>query len=254
MSTPQLSPQELVADSDPLLGRVGSAFYFVPETLARGKEIGLGGLRYYFLGRGGVLGDVEAPVVQSAFGYFAGPLVARMWDSSRELTSLSPREVGRRYVEDSREFGRRHFAAVGGLGDFCSAAERVVASVDPAGLALYAGLAAEPLAEDEPARAMQLVTVLRELRGSAHLLAVIVSGLEPRIAHYLRRPGDYATFGYPEDALPEVTDGHRAALGAADALTDRLMAQAYGALTGAERAALAAAVEAMAAALDTPAA
>ena len=254
MSPQQPSPEELVTACDPLIGRVGSAFYFVPETLARGKEIGLGGLRYYFLGRGGVLGDVEAPVVQSAFGYFAGHLVVRMWDSARELTSLSPREVGRRYVEDSRLFGRRHFADIDGLADFCAAAERVAATVDPAGLALYAGLAAEPLADDLPARAMQLVTVLRELRGSAHLVAVVVSGLEPRIAHYLRRPGDYATFGYPEDELPSVTDEHRAGLAAADALTDRMMAEVYRSLSGEERAALATGIGAMAAALEAPAA
>lgn len=249
MSPQQLSPEEFVAGSDPVIGRVGSAFYFVPETLARGKEIGLGGLRYYFLGRGGVLGDVEAPVVQSAFGYFAGPMVAQMWDSARELTSLSPREVGRRYVEDSRAFGRRHFTGLEGLGAFCVAAEKVVATVDPAGLALYAGLAAEPLAEDEPARAMQLVTVLRELRGSIHLMAVVVSGLEPRVAHYLRRPGDYATFGYPEGELPDVSDEHRSALVAADGLTDRLMAAAYSKLSGPERATMAFAVDRMAAAL-----
>lgn len=244
-----MTPEEFVTEIDPLLGRLGSAFYFVPETLARGKEIGLSGLRYYFLGRGGVLGDVEAPVVQSAFGYFAADLVAAMWDSSRERCSLTPRQVGRRYVEDSREFGRRHLASVDGLGPFCAAAEKVVAGVDPAGLALYAALAAEPLPDDEPGRAMQLVTVLRELRGSVHLVAVVAAGIEARLAHYFRRPGDYATFGYPEDSAPVVGEDLRAAMGAVDARTDRLMAATVAPLDDSERQAMAAAVRSMAAAV-----
>lgn len=244
-----MTPEDFVTEIDPIVGRLGSAFYFVPETVASGKEIGLGGLRYYFLGRGGVLGDVEAPVVQSAFGYFAAELVAAMWDSARERCSLTPREVGRRYVEDSREFGRRNFGSVEGLDAFCAAAEKVVAGVDPAGLALYAALGAEPLPEDGPARAMQLLTVLRELRGSVHLLAVVAAGVEPRRAHYFRRPGDYATFGYPEDSAPVVDDDLRAAMAAVDAHTDRLMVGAVAPLDDGERAAMAAAVTSMQAAL-----
>lgn len=62
------STQELLARISPLVGAAGSAFYVVLETLACGRETGLDGFRFYFLGRGGVLGDVEAPVVASAFG------------------------------------------------------------------------------------------------------------------------------------------------------------------------------------------
>jgi hypothetical protein len=60
---------------------LGWAYYFVPETLETGKALGLDGFRFYSLGRGGMLGDVEAPVVVSAFGYFNPALVADMWDS-----------------------------------------------------------------------------------------------------------------------------------------------------------------------------
>ena len=68
---------------------------------------------------------------------------------------------------------------------------------------------------------MQLVAVLREFRGSAHLVAVLAQLLEPRIAHYIRRPEMFAAFGYGEDEVPEVTDEHRRQLEAADELTDR---------------------------------
>ena len=155
-----MTPEELVTDTCPRIATLGAAFYFCPETLARGKELGLDGFRFYFLGRGGVLGDVDARVVQSAFGYFEANLAAKIWNSARDRAKGTPREVGRAYVGASQEFGRQYFAAVPGLERFCTAAETVVANTDPAGLTLFAALASEPLAADPPARAMQLVTVL----------------------------------------------------------------------------------------------
>ncbi|MDA8147760.1 MAG: hypothetical protein M0Z93_03150 [Actinomycetota bacterium] len=244
-----MTPEELVADACPKIGVLGSAFYFTPETVARGKELGLDGFRFYFLGRGGVLGNVEPAVVQSAFGYFESGLATKMWSSARERTTLTEREVGREYVLASQEFGRRNFAGLAGLEELCGAAESVVASVHPAGLALYAALAAEPLPDDAPARAMQLVTVLRELRGSIHLLAVVAAGVSPMVAHYYRRPGDFTTFGYSEDDAPEITGEIEEAMHAVDAHTDRLMAQAFGVLSEPERAALADGVNRMAAAV-----
>src|ERR1700722_11673382 len=131
---------ELVADVCPTIGSLGAKFYFTPETTARGKELGLDGFRFYFLGRGGVLGDVEAPVVKSAFGYFEGSLVAKIWNSAKERARVTPRQAGQAFVGASQDFGRRHFSSVAGLDGFCAAAEAVVAVVDPAGLALYAAL------------------------------------------------------------------------------------------------------------------
>ena len=74
----------LVQAACPKIGDLGSAFYFDPATVAKGKELGLDGFRFYFLGRGGVLGDVEPRVVQAAFGYFEPRLIAKIWDSARE--------------------------------------------------------------------------------------------------------------------------------------------------------------------------
>lgn len=241
-----MTPGELVQTTSKPINSVGSSFYFTPETLGAGKALGLNGMQWYFLGRGGVLGDVEAPVVQSAFGYFAPGVVAKMWNGARE--KLAPREAARRYHECAADQGRAKLAGVEGLGAFNEAAEAVVRAADPAGLALFAGLAAEPLADDAPARAFQLVAVLRELRGSAHLLAVVASGLTAEKAHLIKRPGDYKTFGYDEAAAPTVTDADRAALDAAEALTDRLLVPAHAALDDAGSAAFASGVQAIAAA------
>jgi hypothetical protein len=240
-----MTPEELTAATTDELGAVGAAFYFHPDTLARGKELGLDGFRFYVLGRGGVLGDVEAAVITSAFGYFDHALVARLWDSARE--KLAPREAAREHLECCRNVGRVAFAEVEGLDGFCAAAEAVLARTHPAGLSLYAGYAAEPLPDDLAGRAMQLAAVLRELRGSVHLLAVVASGVPPAVAHAIRRPGDVAAFGYAEP--PAVTDADRTNLAAADELTDRLMAACYATIDADQRAALAAGARAMAAAL-----
>ena len=109
---------------------------------------------------------------------------------------------------------------------FCRNAEAVVAAADPGGLTLFAGIAAQPLPDDLPARALQLAATCRELRGSAHLVAVRASGLPSHVAHFLRRPDDYATFGWG-DVAPEVTDDDRAALDRAEALTDVLVMPAW---------------------------
>jgi hypothetical protein len=222
-----MSVQELLNATSPIIGKAGAAFYFHPNTLARGKEIGLDGFRLYMLGRGGVLGDVEADVVASAFGYFHRALVARIWTTARERFP-NPREAARIYFQCCADLGRSALANVDGLEAFCAAAEAVIAATDLAALSLYAGIATLPRVDDLPGRALQLVAVLRELRGSAHLLAVVASGLAPAVAHAIKRPNDTKTFGW--DPSPAWTEADRAALDAAEALTDRLLFAPYGGL------------------------
>jgi helix-turn-helix protein len=230
-----MTPEELVVTVDPLISAIGSSFYIASETAVRAEEIGLSRRQFYFLGRGGVLGDVKVEVVQSAFGFFAPRMVAEFWSAARASTDLGPQDVGRLYVESARDFGRRNFLSGRKLKGFCQAAERVVESVDPAGLALFAALAAEPLPDDLPGRTMQLVMMLRELRGGLHLLAVVASGVSPRLAHYYRRPDRFASFGYTEDEIPRVGPGERDTMASCDAVTDRLMAAAYRQLTAGAR-------------------
>jgi hypothetical protein len=175
-----------------------------------------------------VLGDVDPSVIVSAFGYFAPHVISSQWEKARAI--LDPRMAGHEYFECAAAFGRAKLSGLPDLDALCDALGTVNDAADPAGLALYAGIAAEPLAEDPAGRAMQLVSVLREFRGSAHLAAVIASLLDPRIAHYMRRPEMFETFGYGPDQVPEVTDEHKAMLAAADETTDRMVARAYAAL------------------------
>ena len=115
-----MPPIELVQTASPIIGGIGGAFYFDPATLARGKELGLDGLRFYMLGRCGVLGDVEAKVVQSAMGYFEPNMVEKLWDSARDR--VQPREAGREYLACAQNFGAEKFSGLDTLALYSEAA------------------------------------------------------------------------------------------------------------------------------------
>jgi len=229
----------------PVIQKDGSAFYFTPASLAKGEAVGLDRGQWYFLGRGGVLGDVEPAVVTAAFGFFNPAIVAMVWNAAK--AKLAPRAAGTLFMAACADHGRATLAGAGSLAVFVAAAEKVVAAAEVDGLSLFAAVAAEPLAEDLPGRAMQLVAVLRELRGSAHLVGVRAAGLSAKVAHFVSRPDDGRMFGY-SDAF-EPTDADRAAMVEAEAITDRIVAPAYAVLTEAERAEFVAAVHEIHAAL-----
>lgn len=215
----------IIEGSKEAVNNGGAQFYFNPATLAKGKELGLDGFRWYVLGRGGVLGNVEAPVVEAAFGYFNTGLINKIWSSASEV--MAPREAGTRYMECCADFGREHLGDIEGLDAYNIAAEDVIAAANPAGLSLYAGIAAESKVDDAAGRAMQNTAVLRELRGSAHLMAVLASGLTAAQAHAIKRPDDVATFGHESVDIPE---NGAAMHDAAEALTSQMLIQAYAGL------------------------
>ncbi|MCU1353606.1 MAG: hypothetical protein JWM05_2815 [Acidimicrobiales bacterium] len=245
-----MDTQKLMDVACPKIRDLGWAYYFVPETIAKGAEMGLDVVGFYFLGRGGVLGDVESPVVASAFGYFNPALVDQHWTTGRAL--VDPRTAALAYTQCAADLGRAKLADIEDLDAYCEAAEAVNAAADPVGLALYSGARLQPRADDAPARAMQLTALLRELRGSAHLVAVRASGLDAKTANFVKRPGDASMFGWTEDDAPEVDDDARARHAAAEAMTDDLVRPAYAALDDAGAAALLAGLDGIEAALVGP--
>jgi hypothetical protein len=242
-----MTPEELVAAACPLIGELGWSFYFTPETTARGQELGVDVLTFYAVGRGGVLGDAPPRVVHSAFGYFNPVQLATTWNAAKE--KVAPGEAALAYMQCSQAHGRKHFSDIEGLDAYCRAAEAVVRAADPQGLSLFAGASAIGLPDDLPGRAMQLTTVLREFRGSAHLAAVIASGLAPKRAHQVARPEMWEVFGWHESDKEDLTDADREALAASETLTDRIVLPAYSAVAEADREPMVAVLHAMGAAL-----
>jgi len=239
-----MTPVEIMRATD-AIGTIGAAFYFHPDTLARGKAAGLDGFRFYVLGRGGVLGDVDPAVVHGAFGYFHPDLIAKMWTTAAE--KVAPREAARMYHECAHELGRSALADVEGLEGFVDAAAQIIGSVEGASLPLFTAMRAEPVPGDLPAAAMHQAMVLRELRGSVHLLSLVAQGLDSAKAHAIKRPDDVTVFGY--ETAPDVTDDDRATWQRAEDMTDQLLVPAYASLSDEQADALVTGTAALAAAL-----
>lgn len=230
-------------------GVIGAAFYFDPATVTAGKEIGLNGYSFYILGRAGVLGDVSAAVVSSAFGYFNPDQIAKTWNSAREI--VAPLAAGQAYFDECGKRGAERFADLDPevLSAYVSAADVVIDHADFAGLPLFAGTAGMVCDTSNPAAcAMQKATVLRELRGSVHLIAVLASGLSDAQAHAIKRPGDVAMFGWEEAPSVPIDGDER--MDAAEELTNSMLERAFFALTTEQATALVAGTEAMHAALQ----
>jgi hypothetical protein len=183
--------------ADPI-GDAGGRWLLAREVLDPAKGNGYpNGFVYYFLGRGGVLGDVDADVVTAAFGFFRPSPVRTMWELG--LAVEPPRQAAARYGAACADYGRAHLAGFGGAGRFAALAERMVDAAPVIGLSLFAGWRAQDRPEDPAGRAQFMAHVLREWRGSAHVVAAAATGLTPLESILTRQGSDRAKlFGWSE--------------------------------------------------------
>lgn len=212
--------------------QIGGGFMFSREAKAFGAATGVDGfIGPYTRGRGGVLGEVDADVVAAAFGFFRPQTIRAAWASVR----LPAAEAAAGYLTACQEFGRRKLAEFDGAAPLAELLGSVADAADVAGVPLFAGWRALPRAADASARTLQLIHVLRELRGGLHLLAVRAHGLAPQHAVLISGsprhsgPEQARLFGWPEP-FPEITADHRERWAAAEALTDELIAPAFAVL------------------------
>jgi hypothetical protein len=223
---------ELAGRCHPLVSDLGGLFYFAPGSLQRATALGLTPSQWYFLGRGGALGDVDAAVIDSALGYFAPSVVKEHWDSGRVI--VPPRAAASAHIGCCQDFGRRNLAGAPFLASFVTAAAKVLAAASPVAVPLFAGVKSVALAADPPGAATQAVAMIREFGAGVHLLAVAAAGLEPRKAHWLTRPDAWESFGYSADDIPQVTELDKQRLKQADELTRKLLEPAYAVLAETE--------------------
>lgn len=208
------------------VGAAGGAFMLHPEVLQGGKDAGYpGGFSYYVVGRGGVLGDVDSNVVVSAFGFFAPALVKSLWDTG--VVVEGARAGSDRYAAACARWGQSRLESMEGVEELESLLAKVVDNADSTGLSLFAGWQVETRSTDVPGRCYQLMHVLRELRGSCHIVAVVAHGLSP-LAAILANPGSAGVeqakrFGW-EGPFPDKAD-LTATFESAEALTDVQMAR-----------------------------
>ena len=245
------SALDTVRHCSPLFLAAGGAFMLHPEVLGPCRDHGYpNGFVYYVRGRGGVLGEVDADIVSSAFGFFNPTVVRGMWEAGIGVEPA--RDAARRYGRAAADWGAKRLDGVAGLDRFAELARRVVDAADLVGMTLFAGWRAEPETDDPAGRAYVLTHVLREWRGSAHVVATAASGLSASESILADPKGGAATaklFGWGED-LPAVDDSVQARRRAAEELTDQLLVPAYSTLTGPERAEFCALADALGAAIS----
>jgi Helix-turn-helix family len=172
-----LNPIEAASALAGPVGLLGGWFMASRSTYAYGSELGFEGMTFYYLGRGGAMGDVRPEVVASAMTFFPSPLVETMWQAGKAV--MSPQAALEAFSEACWRWGRKRFCAVTGLERTTQLLARVADSADAASLPLFAGWRAAPRPADLPALASHLLQVLREHRGGVHGLAVLASGLTP---------------------------------------------------------------------------
>ena len=178
--------------------QVVAVFMLHPETFAESIAAGYQNpLTGYVAGRGGVLGEATGGTVGSVFVIFEPNFLRGLWEEGIAVRGAAgAAEV---YWDQAARFARKHLAAAEGLDRIAALGEKVIAATPDAGLPLYSGWRTMPLADDPPARALQVMHILRELRGGVHLNALTISDITPVEAHMLNKGHQYAAmFGWPE--------------------------------------------------------
>lgn len=223
------------------IGQYGGGFMISREAKAVCDEHGLGAREFYFRGRCGVLGECDADVVTSVAVFFPPDHVRESWEGGRKMPVEQAVEL---YAQACQQWGRRKLGGYDGCARLAELLEKVVEKASPLGAPLFAGWRAVPLADDPPARATQLMHVVRELRGGLHANAVLAAGLGPLEAT-LATDHDATPFGHRTGEMiaqffmwpepypkpdPEVV-ARRAAV---EETTDDLMAEVFSVLNSDE--------------------
>ncbi len=218
----------------PLVQSLGGGFMISPQAKAFSQRHGMRGRQGYFVGRGSVLGDVDADVVTAAFGFFPADIVREMWDAGR--TAVDVATAREDYAEACRDWGRARletFAAAGRLAELLG---WVVDGADVAGSPALRRLARDTAAVRRPraggAAAARAAGVPRR--------ACTSSPSSPRGSRRCRRSsraraarGNASFFGWEEPF--EDVSGLVVARSEAESLTDRLVTPSWDVLGHDER-------------------
>ena len=187
-----------VRDAGAAMGEAIGVFMLHPETfggsVAAGYENPFAG---YVAGRGGVLGEATGATVASVFAIFEPNFINACWEEGLAVRGAAG--AAKIYWNQVADFGRKYLTGAEGPARIAELGEKIIAATSPLGLPMFAGYRSMPLADDAAARALQVMFVLRELRGDVHFNALSLSDITPVEAHMLHGGRDYTMmFGWPE--------------------------------------------------------
>jgi len=159
-------------------GVVHSFIYFTPEAAEEYNKVGLPAEAHYFGSRAAALGAVSADLVIATFYNFkpanVRPAIAAAWSSA------DPEEI-----QQARMTAAGQVLAVfagdvddAAVAEATSLAAKMVADMTYEGRSLAAANQSVALPSDPFARLWQLITVIREWRGDAHIGALIAADID----------------------------------------------------------------------------
>jgi hypothetical protein len=205
------------------IGEAVAIFMLHPETFQQSIAAGYPDpFSAYFAGRGGVLGNAAAHTVNAVLVVFEPNMVRIFWDQG---VAVHGAEGGAKlYWDQCADFARKYLASAEGLDHLAAIVEKIIATAPDSGLPLFAGWRHMLLADDAPARALQVMFVLRELRAGVHFNALTVSGLSPIEAHMLNKGPEYTAFHGWQEPFADGADKKDRYVAVEEA-TDRRMAE-----------------------------
>ena len=127
------------------IGDLGGAWMSSEAEEAASIAAGLPDWQLYFLGRHGVLGDVDPDVVLAAAYVFPADYLRREWTKAREV--MTPEDALYRYLAVCHPWGREQLTGFAGTNRLAELGQRVIDGADVVGLSLFAGWRAVPMPE-----------------------------------------------------------------------------------------------------------
>jgi hypothetical protein len=225
-----MTPEETAAVTTPTVAALTAGFMLDPATYAAGGELGFNGLDFYFAGRGGPLGEVDADVVSAAFVFFNPHHVRKSWEASADV--MSRRDAANAFAACLHRWAERVPDDVD-VARLAALAGKVVESASPAGAPVFAGWRTLDEPADAKALACHRMNALRELRMAMHGASILAAGMRPVEALTIKTPFMSQVFGWGDD-LPEV-EQLQSTWDGAEAATNKALGNALGVLDEAER-------------------
>jgi hypothetical protein len=133
----------------------------------------------WIVGRAGVLGDGHAAVAAAGLGFLGPDMVREAWDTLP--AGVTHRQVAAAYAALCCEWGTAELARFDAarMARLDELGRHIADAAEPAIGAVFAGWRAQPQPDDVAARVALTMHVLRELRGGAHIAAVLACGITP---------------------------------------------------------------------------
>ncbi len=229
-----VTPEFAAAASRRPVSELDNAWSQCPKTLRRARLLELPGWAFYVAGRGGVLGDdVRPDTVAAAIGVIAPDAVRSGWDAARKVGAG---EVAASRLAECARWGDERLADVPDVERMVALAERVVDAVDAVALPLFAASRAMPVPDGgQGARAAILAHLLREQRAGAMLLAARACGMSAVEAIVASPEGEEEAIAFGWSPPFPARTALMRRYSYAEALADRIVGEAYTALSPPER-------------------